>query len=147
NKILSYKSGYCIRFKVADGSYKLFFHQGLQLTLDGHGGIAKALNIHTDISHITSVNNYKLSIISLNGEPSYTDIDVLTPLSEKNTVFTRRETEILKMVAEGFSSRQIADKLCVALDTVKNHRRHILDKAGVRTTAQLIKNCILKGLI
>lgn len=146
DKVLSYKAAYCFRMKTADGSYKLFLHQGLQLTLDDNGGIAKALNIHTDISHITKVNNYKLSIISINGEPSYMDIDIYSP-TEKNTVFTKRETEILKLLAEGLTTNQIAHKLHLSFDTVKTHRRNMLAKSGLQTTTQLVKDSVLKGLI
>ncbi|MBO9152996.1 hypothetical protein J7I43_12280 [Chitinophaga sp. MAH-28] len=147
DNIFSYKSCYCFRMKVADGSYKLFMHQGMQLTLDKHNGIAKALNIHTDISHFTNINNYKLSIIGLHGMPSYTDIDIYQPPRLGNPLYTKRETEILKLIAAGFTNRQIAEKLSIAFDTVKNHRRNILTKAGVTNTGQLIKKCMLQGVI
>ncbi|GAB3219460.1 hypothetical protein GCM10027454_09100 [Algoriphagus aestuariicola] len=146
DKLLLYKGSYCFRTRMADGSYKLLLHQNLVLTLDEKGGYAKSLNIHTDISHITSKNNYKVSLIGLNGECSYTEMDVISKQLETK-VYSKREKEILKLIASGLTSRKISDKLCIALDTVKNHRRNILKKAGVTSTAQLIKESMVSGLL
>jgi two-component system nitrate/nitrite response regulator NarL len=44
---------------------------------------------------------------------------------------TRREAEIIGLISEGLSNKQIAGRLCIELPTVKNHVHHILDKLGV----------------
>ncbi|MGV3540265.1 MAG: helix-turn-helix domain-containing protein [Rufibacter sp.] len=146
DKLLSYKNSYCFRVLMPDGTYHLLLHQNIIITLDEYGGYAKSLNIHTDINHLTTINNYKISIIGLNNYPSFLNIAVSDANSE-TIIFTPRETEVLKLVSQGHSSRQISNKLFIAIDTVKNHRRNLLAKAGVKTTAQLIKTCMLKGII
>lgn len=60
---------------------------------------------------------------------------------------TRREKEILGLIAEGHTSRQIADKLFIALKTVETHRSHIMDKLQVNNTAGLIRTAMEKGLL
>ena len=60
---------------------------------------------------------------------------------------TEREKEILKLLAEGYSSRQIADQLSLTAKTVLNHRRNIMEKLGVENLAQLIKYAIKIGLV
>jgi len=60
---------------------------------------------------------------------------------------TEREKEILKLLAEGYSSRQIADQLYLSVKTVLNHRRNIMEKLGVENPAQLIKFAIKIGLV
>ena len=60
---------------------------------------------------------------------------------------TERELEILRLLAEGYSSRQIAERLCLTVKTVLNHRRSIMDKLGVENPAQLIKYAIKTGLV
>lgn len=60
---------------------------------------------------------------------------------------TGREKEILKLIAEGCSSRQIADQLYLTVKTVINHRRQIMDKLGVENLSQLIKYAIKIGLV
>lgn len=59
---------------------------------------------------------------------------------------TDREKEILKLLAEGCSSRQVANQLCLTVKTVLNHRRNIMEKLVVENTAQLIKYAIKIGL-
>jgi DNA-binding NarL/FixJ family response regulator len=51
----------------------------------------------------------------------------------KELVLTAREIQILRMLELGLSNRDIADRLCIALHTVKNHVRSVLLKLGVRT--------------
>lgn len=147
-KLLRYKVNYCFRFKTADGSYKLFLHQALMLTLKEDGVLGKSLNIHTDISNFAKENKHTFSLVSIAGEASYLDIPV-TPLAKatNDISFTKRETEIIKLVSEGLTNAQIADKLFIAIDTVKNHRRNMLDKSGLNNSVQLIKKCIVSGLI
>lgn len=57
-----------------------------------------------------------------------------------------REREVLKLLAEGMSSKQIASALGVALPTIETHRRQIMDKLGLRSIAQLTKYAVLQGL-
>ena len=52
---------------------------------------------------------------------------------------TRRETEILTLVAQGYKNEQIAEKTFVSLDTVKSHVKHIFEKLGAETRVQAIR--------
>ncbi|KUI36685.1 response regulator transcription factor [Mycobacterium sp. GA-2829] len=54
----------------------------------------------------------------------------------RQLVLTAREFEILKLLELGLSNREIADDLCIAVHTVKNHVHAVLGKLGVRTRAQ-----------
>jgi DNA-binding NarL/FixJ family response regulator len=54
----------------------------------------------------------------------------------KELVLTSREAQILEMITMGLSNREIADQLCIALHTVKNHVHSVLGKLGVTTRAQ-----------
>jgi len=56
-----------------------------------------------------------------------------------NSVLTKRETEILALIAKGFLSKQIADKLKISINTVNNHRRNILEKTGCSNTFEALK--------
>ncbi|GAA0525322.1 response regulator transcription factor [Chitinophaga japonensis] len=67
--------------------------------------------------------------------------------SDHPTVITRREVEILRLIADEHTNPEIADKLCISLHTVENHRNRILQKLGVKNTAGLIRKAIEQGLI
>ncbi len=59
---------------------------------------------------------------------------------------TTREREILKMIADGFTSREIAAKLFISLKTVLGHRTKIMDKLDLHNHTELIKYAMRKGL-
>ncbi|WP_250461354.1 LuxR C-terminal-related transcriptional regulator [Microbulbifer litoralis] len=144
-----YKMSYCFRFRNADGSYQLFNHQAIILTSDEKGKLSKALNIHTNISHLTDSNNYRLSLIGMGGEPSLLNIRVDDDKVPKQMrpIFSRREVEVLKLMSGGLTSTEIAGRLCISPNTVKNHRKNILRKAGCKNSGQLIGKCITEGLL
>lgn len=75
------------------------------------------------------------------GKSYYDLIKTFTSASEEIAQFrlSEREVEIIKLIAEGLSSSEIADKLYVAENTVKTHRKNILRKTGQHSTSQLIQ--------
>ncbi len=60
---------------------------------------------------------------------------------------TPREREILKLVAEGRTSREIAEMLFISLKTVTGHRTRIMEKLGIHNRTELIKYAVRKGLL
>ena len=60
---------------------------------------------------------------------------------------TSREREILQLVAEGHTNREIADTLVIGVKTVLRHRTNIMEKLGFHNRTELIKYAISKGLI
>ncbi|WP_166133106.1 response regulator [Nocardioides ochotonae] len=63
------------------------------------------------------------------------------------TVLTEREDQVLKLIAEGSSSREIAAALVISPKTVERHRANILAKLGMRDRTQLTRYAIRAGLI
>lgn len=60
---------------------------------------------------------------------------------------SRREQEILNLIADEYTSSEIAEKLFISLKTVESHRKNLHQKLNVRNSAGLIKTAIQKGLI
>jgi DNA-binding NarL/FixJ family response regulator len=60
---------------------------------------------------------------------------------------TARETEVVKLIAEGHTSRQIADMLMISGKTVERHRANILEKLGMRDRVDLTRYAIRHGLV
>jgi len=85
--------------------------------------------------------------------PRITDIVVKEYLynqsKSESTVFnvlTVREREVLQLLAEGKSTKQIASTLNLSVKTVETHRQQIMDKLEIRTVAELTKYAIREGL-
>lgn len=62
-------------------------------------------------------------------------------------VFSDREFEIIKLIASGIGSEQIADKLMVSVNTVNTHRRNILKKTKKSTTHELVIELQERGIL
>jgi DNA-binding NarL/FixJ family response regulator len=60
---------------------------------------------------------------------------------------TPRELEIVKLVAEGSTSEEIAEALVISKKTVEHHRSHILEKLGMRDRVDLTRYAIRRGLV
>jgi len=69
------------------------------------------------------------------------------PKEDEYELLTPREREILQLIAEGRSTRQIGALLHISPKTVETHRAHIMEKLNLHTTAELTRYAIHKGLI
>jgi DNA-binding NarL/FixJ family response regulator len=75
------------------------------------------------------------------------NIKVETVSEDEAPTLTRREKEILKMIAEGLTTNEIAQKIFVSPYTVDTHRKNLLSKFEVSNTALLIKTAATFGLL
>jgi DNA-binding NarL/FixJ family response regulator len=66
---------------------------------------------------------------------------------EEFDVLTPRELEVLKLIAEAYTSKEIADALVISIKTVDRHRQNILEKLGMRDRVELTRYAIRRGLI
>jgi DNA-binding NarL/FixJ family response regulator len=67
------------------------------------------------------------------------------PLREEP--LTAREQEVVKLIAEGFSTKQISDGLVISEKTVERHRANILEKLGMHNRVELTRYAIRRGLV
>lgn len=66
--------------------------------------------------------------------------------NEDNVSLTKRENEILKLVAEGKSNKQLAEELKVSIRTVETHRHNLIKKLGIKNASQLVRFAILNNI-
>jgi len=71
--------------------------------------------------------------------------DNITP--EKKYQLSVRELEILKHFADGYSNKEIADKLFISVRTVESHKNHIMQKFGFKNTVEMVKYAIKNNII
>lgn len=60
---------------------------------------------------------------------------------------TQREREVLKLIAEGYKNKEIADYLCISLKTVEKHRSNLMKKLDLHSAASLTSFAMKKGLV
>jgi DNA-binding NarL/FixJ family response regulator len=76
--------------------------------------------------------------------------DLIKGISQENSdlpMITKRESEILKLIADGLTNQEIADQLFISTFTVDSHRKNLLLKFNAKNTATLIKIVVSKGVI
>lgn len=143
------KTSYCFRMKTAKGNYEMFHHQALHTSKSDDGKLLQAVNIHTNIQHITKENSY---IVLVQGIGSRNDFHQMHCHSnfrnpELKDLLTKREVEVLTLLAGGSSAKEIADRLNISYHTVTTHRKSILRKTGCRKVSELVKVAIEYGYI
>lgn len=73
--------------------------------------------------------------------------DQLSSRSRLDQRLTKRETEVLRFIAEGLTNKQIAEKLSLSVRTVNTHRSNLMQKLNLHTTAALVQYAIQTGLV
>ncbi|WP_295664585.1 LuxR C-terminal-related transcriptional regulator [uncultured Mucilaginibacter sp.] len=115
--------------------------------VDEQGGFVRTLGIITDITHLKQEGKPTMSLIGMDGEPSYLNVDVNNIFVSSNEVLTNREKQILALLSQGKLSKQIGDILNISKQTVDTHRKNMLRKTNTANTAGLINKAVREGLI
>lgn len=146
DKIHKYKMQYDFRMRAKDGRYVRLLHQAVQIDYD-ETNYYRTMSVDTDITHIKPAGTPSFSIIGLDGEPSYFNITEFNTLTQSFDLFTRREREVLKLIVENKSSKEIAELLFISQHTVNAHRKNILRKANAKTPLELVSKAIQEGWV
>lgn len=67
--------------------------------------------------------------------------------TQEDSVLSLRETEVLRLVVQGYINKEIADKLNISLTTVITHRKNITEKLGIKSVSGLTIYAVMQGLI
>lgn len=109
--------------------------RGFVLTDGGVGEIEAAIRAVAD-GHVYLSPAVEDRVLTSLGRNSRTPAGVLTP----------REREVLQLLAEGKSTRQAAEILCVSTKTIETHRMHVMKKLNIHSIAELTKYAIRNGI-
>lgn len=140
-----------IRLLSPEKIYKWTMIQYAENILDAEGRIAYGLTLVTDISHIKKDGVAMMSILD-----SYDDSCQHFFCSDGNAVpnteinipkISPREIEVLRYLAIGNSSKQIASELNIAVKTVDNHRQSLLKKTKAKSSGELVAYGINMGFL
>jgi DNA-binding CsgD family transcriptional regulator len=131
------------RFQKKDGSYlQVLRHQTVQQT-DEQGNILRTTGIIVELGHLPEVNGVIGKLVdNKSGKVIYT-----RSYSEKASIFSTREKEIILLLANGRKTDEIAEELFISPNTVSTHRKNMLKKYAVKNTAQLILFSKKQGIL
>lgn len=87
------------------------------------------------------------SLASMPHTPPSTKAGPAAPSLAAVQALSAREIEVVRLVAEGFSSKEVAVRLNLSVRTVEKHRANIMEKIGVREVASLVRWCVQSGLV
>lgn len=102
-----------------------------------------AISFYSDVTHLKKNNLIDYNFIVDEDIPF--DINNLLK-KHQFPAFSKREIQIIHLIAEGLTARQIANQLFISLDTATTHRKNILHKANATNCAQLVKFAIKHGI-
>jgi len=118
------------RFRKGTGEWIWMQHTVCILSLDSSGKTDKMLHRLSLIDILSLPDNLSKNLY---------DVSLKECREEGVGLLTRREKQILKLIAEGFSSKIIAHQLHISIHTVETHRRHLLGKLNAKNSMELVK--------
>ena len=127
-------------------SNKLYIKKALEAGADGY--LFKNCTYDQLLEAINSVYQGKKYL-----SDKITEVLIQDYLSKEKEInhnsqeLSERESEILKLIAEGKSAREISELLFISVKTVGTHKQHILKKLNLKSSADLIKYAIKKGIV
>ncbi|MGL4779594.1 MAG: response regulator transcription factor [Bacteroidales bacterium] len=124
--------------------YKVIIENVRPLAIDPDGHVWLSL-VSIDIAPNQQVSN-KVEFSIFN----YKTGDIIKPVDnyfDGEPILSRRETEILRLIAEGLLSKEISEKLSISVNTVSKHRQRILEKLNVNSSIEAIKYANAMGVL
>jgi DNA-binding CsgD family transcriptional regulator len=146
--MLDYRHTCCLQVKNVYDIYHWFLIDTVIIDADETGTPLRTLITCTNIDQFKKDSLLYYNILRKNSQGIY---EVLLEGSEDNKKdeyqLTSREIEIVNLISQGFTNKEIAEKLFVALDTVKTHRKNIMKKTDCKGIAELTNFAFSRGLL
>ena len=106
--------------------------------------VLKGLGVDALVDAIEAVHRGEVYLSA--GVSEFVLAGYLAQTSSPADPLTEREREVLQLIAEGFTSGEIAERLGLSTKTVRNHRANIMERLDIRTTAGLVRYALRAGL-
>jgi DNA-binding CsgD family transcriptional regulator len=145
-EISEYRFSFNHRYIRKDGTVSQMLQQGS--FLEPQAGIPVLhLLVFSDIGDFKADTSIVLTISRLLKDQGYVKVFSKSYLPKRYTPLSIRESEVLRLSLEGYSSKMIAEKLFISIQTVKNHKRNMMEKTCASNIAELISLSLLNSWI
>lgn len=156
-ELTSYKLISSYRMQDYKGKIRSMLHQATPLSISESGTPQHVLSVHTDISHLKVCSTPEVSFIHLKGGRSFYNIDSSKGFFDPELSGTKkiklhenissREKDVIRLLAKGYDTKNIAEELHLSVHTVSTHRKNILQKSSCTNTTELVAKCITGGIL
>ena len=128
---------------------KEYVSAGIKSGVDGY--LPKVVDKETLVEAIRTVHGgarfFNDAIMKLVFEDFYTHEKAKSTDKKLPTDLTKREFEVLTLVASGKTNKELGEALFISIKTVETHKMHIMEKLGLKNTAELVKYAIKNHII
>ena len=131
---------FTIQYRLRRRKEYLSLHEERLFHRDEHDRLTHLI-LFRDLSAERSVTRVQLDWYRIH-ELGYQRIGSYVPAALDQEL-TAREVDVIQLIKEGLSSKEIADRLCISVNTVRNHRSNLFRKTNARNMVDLIKNTTL----
>jgi len=137
------------RIKNSTGEYVNIIQRNSFIQSDEKGNPLLSLGVVTNIDHFKEASPVIQLVEKVNNHADRVELVAKNTyyLHEEDKIFSKREQEILLYLADGFTSKQIADKLFLSEFTIINHKRNMHHKSNTQNTAALINFAFRQHLL
>jgi DNA-binding CsgD family transcriptional regulator len=139
------------RHRGKDGKYMTLLQRNAFIRSDKNGKPLMSLGMVLNVEHYKNPNTVVQLIekVDANGPSSVGTVQLKKTyfVDEADSVLTKREKEILNLLSEGLSTKQIADRIFLSEHTVTVHRRNMMAKTNTANVAELLAWAIRKEII
>lgn len=138
NQRPNYYLQHFLRIQNAEGTFNMLRHRIFYLDYDTEGNVLLVLCIYTAVKQ----NQGQAGIVC-----SLDDTLVRAPRANAQGILSERECKVLELIRCGQASKQIAEALCISVNTVNNHRQNIMRKLRCRNTTEAVEVARRLGLL
>ena len=142
------RATFTTRIRMKTGEYRWFIHQMSIIDSDNDNTTLLALKYIMEIEGIKTDNNLDLVLSLKDADNVYHPLHETSYIINDNRLsLSKRELEVLKLISEGKTSKQIASMLSLSEHTVNNHRKNMLKKSDANSISELIFNATAGKLL
>jgi DNA-binding CsgD family transcriptional regulator len=133
------------RFRCSNGQYKRILNQGHFLSLDSKNKPAIVMYITMDISKLKKRNTIDYELSTYYPDKGFVSVLENWESVDESVPISLRELEVLKLISDGMTGKEIANRLFISEETVQTHRKKILQKTGLQNTTEVVKVALTNG--
>jgi len=148
NTVDDLKISYCTLVNHNEGYQRWYLHQITVLLKDENNKAHILIKQVTDINHYKTDDSIIFTVEKKDAHGVYHNILKKSFLSDSiEHVLSEREIEVLHLMGQGYTSKEIADSLFLSKHTVYRHRKNMLKKMNVKRSGDLLKKAMSVGII